>query len=511
MSFNSEMKELGFYETVYETTAEQSVEAEINLPDYCPEIRRILKCTVTPNIISVQNSSGRVTADVNALIRFIYVGENGNIAAYEQNSSLQKYAESFEITSECAVDVRINTDFVNCRAVNQRRVDMRAMLTFIFKAAKRRNESLLCGADGAGLQTMTDNCNFACLTALSSRSFGMSEVIELGADKTPVSQILNISSFAVANEIKLISNKMLVKGECGVKIFYIGEGGSAVESIDHSMPISQIVELDGVNESSIPSLCMNVSSCEAVPKVDSAGEMRLIDLNIRISTEAMSFESVPFSFITDAYSTDCEISSTKKSFETLTYNKSFDSIFTNKVVLESIGVSVECIMSIWCGEMRKSFSCKDGKCIITGTYNVTVLYKDSESQIGMIQKPVDFDFSVQLGEPSERISCFGSVDILACSCAVTGDSRLEIKTEMKTSGVVLSNGIKKYISEITLNPGIGNQCEPCALTIYFGETGEKIWDIAKHYRTTADAIKNENEISGDCIEKSGMLMIPSAK
>lgn len=82
---------------------------------------------------------------------------------------------------------------------------------------------------------------------------------------------------------------------------------------------------------------------------------------------------------------------------------------------------------------------------------------------------------------------------------------------MKTSGVVLSNGIKKYISEITLNPDIGNQCEPCALTIYFGETGEKIWDIAKRYRTTADAIKNENEISGDCIEKSGMLMIPSAK
>lgn len=254
MNCNTETKRIGFYETVYETTAEQSLEAEINLPDYCPEIRRILKCTVTANVASLQNNSGRLTTDVNALIRFIYVGENGNIASYEQNTPIQKYVESSAVTPDCAADVRVNTDFVNCRAVNSRRVDIRAMLTFIFKAVKRRDEKLLCSAGGSGIQTMSDPCDFASLAAVCSRTFAMSEVIELEAEKAPVAQVLNISAFAVSSEVKLISNKALVKGECGVKIFYIGEGSAAIESIDHSMPISQIIELDGINETSIPIL-----------------------------------------------------------------------------------------------------------------------------------------------------------------------------------------------------------------------------------------------------------------
>lgn len=511
MNCNTETKRIGFYETVYETTAEQSLEAEINLPDYCPEIRRILKCTVTANVASLQNNSGRLTTDVNALIRFIYVGENGNIASYEQNTPIQKYVESSAVTPDCAADVRVNTDFVNCRAVNSRRVDIRAMLTFIFKAVKRRDEKLLCSAGGSGIQTMSDPCDFASLAAVCSRTFAMSEVIELGAEKSPVAQVLNISAFAVPSEVKLISNKALVKGECGVKIFYIGEGSAAIESIDHSMPISQIIELDGINETSIPSLNMNVCSCEAVAKADSSGEMRLIDLNVRISTEAAAFENLPVSFITDAYSTECDVQSARKSIELLTYNDSFDSVFTNKVVLESIGVSVDCILSVWCGELRKNFSCKDGKCLITGTYNVTVIYKDSDSQIGMIQKPVDFDYSAALHDSAERINCYGGVQILACSCAVTGESRLEIKTEMKARGIVLSCCVRKYISDITLVENTGDKEANCALTIYYSDCGESVWDIAKRYHTTVDAIKNENDISSDRVENGGMLLIPCAK
>lgn len=45
----------------------------------------------------------------------------------------------------------------------------------------------------------------------------MSEVIELGAEKAPVAQVLNISAFAVSSEVKLISNKALVKGSAALK------------------------------------------------------------------------------------------------------------------------------------------------------------------------------------------------------------------------------------------------------------------------------------------------------
>ncbi len=508
MNLNCETQKIGFCETVYESTAEQSLDADISLPDYCPEIQRILKCTVSPEITGVQNNSGRVTADANAVVRILYVGDNGKLSGYEQIYPVQKFIESSKITSESAVSVTAKTDYVNCRAVNPRRIDIRAMMSFGFKAVKKRDEEILCSSDGAGIQTLTHEHNFASLTGVCERAFNIGEVIELSGDKPAASQIVNISACAVSGETKIINNKALIKGECTVKIYYICDESGAVESVEHSMPISQITELDGINETSINALKLSVCSCEGILKADSSGDMKLIDLNARLSIFMASFEETPLALITDAYSTEYEVRNTPKSMELLTLNSSFDTSFTNKVVLESIGVSVDCVLAVWCSDLRYNFTVKEDKCVVSGTYQASILYRDSDNQAGIIQKPVDFDFSVKLKEKADRISCHGSAQISACSCAVTGDSRLELKTELLISGVVLSSSICKYIGSIELSGENDKREKPCALTIYFCEKGESLWNIARRYGTTVDAIMQENNINCDVTENDGMMLIP---
>lgn len=509
MNFNINTQRLGFCETVYETAAEQSLDADISLPDYCPEIQRVLKCSVIPNITGVQNNSGRITADCNAVVRLLYVGDNGKIAGYEQSYPIQKFVESSRVGSEAAVSACVNTDYVNCRAVNSRRIDVRAMMTFIFKAQKKREEDILCGADGAGIQIMTEDCRFASLSAVCERAFSIGEVAELGADKQPISRIMNIAACASASEVKIINNKALIKGDCTVKIYYIGEESSSVESVEHSMPISQIIELAGISESSLSSLRLCVSSCEAVAKADSSGDMRLIDLNARISAFMSAFEETPVTLINDAYSTEYEVKNTVKSVEQLKFVDSFDTSFTNKVVLESIGVSVDCVLAVWCSDIKNSFGVKDDKCVISGTYQATVVYKDSEGQIGVVQKPVDFDYSFRLKERADRISCFGAVQLSNCSCSVTGDSRLELKTEMLASGLIFVSSVKKYISSIEIDDTSAKNEKTCALTIYFCDKGESLWNIARRYNTTVDAIMRENDFESDTVENSGIMLIPS--
>lgn len=508
MNLNCETIKLGFCETVYETTAEQSIDADISLPDYCPEIQRILKCTVCPEVTGVQNNSGRVTADVNAVVRVLYVGDNGKISGYEQSYPFQKFTESTKITSDSAVDVTAKTDYVNCRAVNPRRIDIRGMISFCFRVMKKRDEEVLCSSDGAGIQTLSNEHNFASLVGVCERPFNIGEVIEIPGEKSAASQIMNISACSIAGDVKIINNKALIKGECNVKIYYISEENGAVESVEHSMPISQITELDGINENSEYSLKLNVSSCEGILKADSSGDMRLIDLNIRLTAFLAAFEEIPLTLISDAYSTDYEVRNTPKSLEVLTFNGNFDSSFTNKVILESIGVSVDCVLAVWCSDLRYSFSAKEDKCLISGTYLATIVYRDSENQAGVIQKPVDFDYSVKMNEKAERISCHGSVQISGCSCTVTGDSRLELKTELIVSGTVLSCAIHKFISSIEISGDGAKNEKPCALTIYFCEKGESVWNIAKRYSTTVDAVMQENNLDCDFTENEGMMLIP---
>ena len=508
MNFKTDRKILGICENAFETTAELSLEADLNLPDYCPEIQRILKCCVTPHINSVQNASGRVTVQGNAEIKLIYVGDNGKIAAFEQNYPIQKFCENNNLTSDCAVSAKINVNYVNCRAVNSRRVDVRTMLTFVFGAKKKREENILCCAEGAGVQTVEENCNFASLTGVCEKMFSLNEVIEIEKDRNPVLQILNVSSSAVATEIKVINNKALVRGECAVKIYYISENDNAVENIEHSMPISQIIEMDGVDENSFTALKLSVCSSQALTKVDSSGDMKLIDISVNISANMTAFEEQKISFIKDAYSTDFEMQSVTKSFELLSKNDSFNTSFTNKVVLESIGVSVDCVLCVWCSDLKYAFSTKDKKCLLGGTYSANVIYKDAEGKIDIIQKTVDFEYLLKTAEEAERNVCFGDVTISGCACNVAADSRLDFKTEISISGIVLSSTIIRYISNIDINEASPKQCDNSALTVYFSEKGEKLWDIARRYNTTVQAIASENDINEDYINEERMILIP---
>lgn len=508
MKFNNETQLVGLFENICDSTAEQSIDADINLPDYCPEIQRILKCNVIPNITSVHNNAGRITTDVNAVVRLIYVGDNGKTTAYEQSYPIQKITESGSITSDSAVDVKINSDYVNCRAVNSRRVDVKAMLTFIFKAFNKRNENVLCHASGSGIQTLKNNYSLASLTGLCDKQFSMSEVVEAGEIKKPVFQILNVFSVADLNEVKIISNKVLIKGDLRIKIHYLTEDNDAVECIEHSMPISQIIEADGVNESDLCSIRLNVCSCEAIPKSDSSGEIRLIEINAVLNAFLCSFSETDVNLISDSYSTENEIKTNVKNMELIEYNDKIENVFTNKVSLESIGVSVNNVIAAWCSDIKYKFVSKDNKCIIDGSYVATVIYKDADNQTGMIQKSVEFDYAHKTKNASERLVCFGSVTLSGCSCSVTGDSRIEMKTEINASVLVFSSAIRKYISSIDILNENNKKEDSCALTVYFCDKGENVWNIAKKYNTTVDAVMHENDLKSDIIENAAMILIP---
>lgn len=511
MKFSTETKTLGFCEINFESTAEQSVEAELMLPDYCPEIKRILKCSVCADIVSVQNSSGRVTAQGNATVRLIYVGENDKTSAYEQLVPIQKTVDSDKLSSGCAVCVKAVTDYVNCRAINSRKVDVRAMMTFIFKSMKKREESVMTEAGDAGIMTLSQDYGFSDLKSVAEKAFNLSEVIELDGDKPVIGRILNSSAYILIKEKKTINNKILLKGDAYIKIHYLSENDASICCAEHSIPVSQIVEVDGIGENSDVFLNVSITACEAIPKVDSKGETKLIDLSIRASALILAYESSPVTLISDAYSTDCLTHNSTKSIEILNSNTDFDSVFTNKVVLESIGVSVDCVHSVWCDDIKYSYSLKNGKCLFVGTYRVTIIFKDSDNQQGVVHKPVDFEFTVDLKEQCERINCYSSVQITGCSCAVSGESKIELRTEMKASGKILSSQIVKYVSGIELLENVSDERASCALTVYFCDKNEKVWNIAKKYRTTVDAIMAENSLDSDVIDDKKTLLIPGVK
>ena len=64
------------------------------------------------------------------------------------------------------------------------------------------------------------------------------------------------------------------------------------------------------------------------------------------------------------------------------------------------------------------------------------------------------------------------------------------------------------MTDITLDEEHPKNRGDAALVIYFADSGEKLWDIAKRYNTSPTEIASVNELETETLDNGRMLLIP---
>ena len=64
MDFKLNREEITSAEVIFDDTQEQSVELDYVLPDYFPEIFKIIKCMTSPKILSYSTAGARLTYEM---------------------------------------------------------------------------------------------------------------------------------------------------------------------------------------------------------------------------------------------------------------------------------------------------------------------------------------------------------------------------------------------------------------------------------------------------------------
>ena len=62
---------------VLDTEITQAAEHDFILPDYCPDIFRVLKCSIVPGVTSIGINGSRLTFDLCVTIRVLYRSPEG--------------------------------------------------------------------------------------------------------------------------------------------------------------------------------------------------------------------------------------------------------------------------------------------------------------------------------------------------------------------------------------------------------------------------------------------------
>ncbi len=496
-------------ELMFENTSEQAVDGDITLPDYCPDIKRILKCMVTPSMNSAQCVGDRITVDASAFVQVIYVDDSNNIFCYDKTFPFSKTIELGKQIENPVTEVKLKTAYANTRAVSQRRIDIHASVGMCIRITEKKEVELVSDAENCGLELLKNFDSASDFIGQTVKSFSLNEVMEIGKTKMPVRQIIRQKATPIISEIKVISNKLLIKGEVAVSVLYCkdcAEGG--YETYENSMPVSQIVELDGIDEKSDYCARISLTSLNIIPKADSSGEKRLFDVTAVLSAIIKADKKVDISFPSDCYSTLYNVKCEKKilNFEKLLQNT--EDLLMVKKSEEFLNISIKEIIGVWCDDVVCTYTCVGDELKIIGSTMVSVLAVDTQGQPFYAERNISFEKIKNIDGGCKNLICNADAVVGAAGFVLTDSNKIDLRIEVRLKTTLTKRFTGEILTDIQCDTSQIKEKKYSVLTVYFPDDGEMLWNIARKFGTTVEAIMSENDISDKKILNKCMLLIP---
>lgn len=500
-------------ETIFDGQAEQGVELDYVLPDYCPDVFKILSCTLSPKIASYGVSGDcKLNLDGVVYIKVLYLAENSSdVHCIDQRYTYSKTVDMSRKNAPAAapqVTLSMRSDYCNCRAVSPRRIDVRGAVSCRIKAVSC-TEYALPEIPG-GLQVRTRDVTCCGRTLSAEKQMLVREEIETGA--SGVGFILQCASVPKITDLRVIADKAVLKGTVTINALYgvfnpETNGCSETEKMSADIPISAILDVDGITDSHQTFPEINVLNCELIPKSDSgliSCEM-LVECRVRAQLEESACVS------TDVYSTEYETE-----FTTNLLKISADP----RVVAQNLSVrtNLTCdtgeIRSVWDASSElKNPVCRpksDSELVLTGQLCCRAFGKNADGVPFYSEKQEAFEHIIPAVNVTQDTVIDFSANIADTGFSIKPDGSLEVVTSVDFRGILRNIKPIEAISTVLIRDDKPkDKSDEYALRICYTDESSDCWSIAKRYNTTVKAIMDENEIEDCDAPLSGMIIIPT--
>lgn len=500
-------------EVVFDSVQEQPVDLDVTLPDYCPDIQKILKCQIYPCVTAKSILSDSLEVSGSVTLRLLYLDAGGSqIRCYENSSPFSMTVSLRRSVGNALAYTTTQVEYVNCRAASPRRLDIHGAFSLRAKVVEQAETRVLCGIEGDDVQQRRQKIAVSRVAGASQQQFSLEEVLELGGGKPPAETVLRTDAVVDVDDVKTLDNKVIVKGNVRVKVLYLsGLGDGAPETMEYAIPYSQMLDCAGVGDSCDCDVQVDVMHTRVGLKSDSSGENMLMDVEVRLIAYINAYEDTELEIVTDVYSTKYEVSveQEQKSFMKLLCSVEDSCPQKNTFPFEESGISK--VIDVWNESSQVTAQLEEGNLLYKGRFNLCLLALNGDGKPFYFERMLEFRYGRESDQGTEDLRCDCSVSVGNISYRLTGTAGIEVKTDLRLEATLYRQSLYRVISEAAPNEEQPkSRDEQAALILYYAGAGEDLWGIAREYCTSVEAIQKENGLESEQqqVAEAGMLLIP---
>ncbi len=510
MEFELKKEMLRFYEFSTVSTAVHEESTETIVPDYCPDIARVIDSDGKVFIRSkdIQGDKAIVTGSVKITVLFTPEGENGirNLEfALPFNTSLSN--KDFE-HCQCLF-AGISVQSIETKSLNPRKIFTRVLLAVRLQGL-RSTQAAFCSdiqAEPAlGIAQMMKEEELNLITAYTEKDFTFTDEIAISSGKDAALEILSSSITPCVRETKIFGTKLIVKGVLWTELLYRTEQ-QTVSSVCAELPFSQILETEEVPETAVPTVLVQLSGMDYhIGSDENPDDRHRITLAVYLSAQAYIRRQVSLRCIRDVYSTAYHVTPT---MEMLQCTGGIDTAVRRQTMRQvvEVGVVPAAVLSAAVSFDAVNVSREESTAVLQTMAHVKLMFLDEGNVPLMAERQIECTCRTEV--PSE-FNCTASVCYGGDMTTAIAGGGIEVR--FSADFTVESSERKQMLALSDLSVDTEHPKDTSALpsvVLRLFEEEESLWEIAKRYSTTTEIIRSANDLAEDRTCSAGqMLLIP---
>lgn len=486
--------------------AELPLETEILISDYLPPVFKLVKCFVRPVVLQKRLQPGKLQLEGYLRCVVYYQGEDGaGLCQTEQKLPFTKLLDLPEfVFTAWAVQVEGQTEYLNCRTVNPRRIEVRGAYGLVVSVHTQVKTDVITALSDGGVEQKLVTLSGVRRAAVLEKLVTVEGEIRF---PTPPAAVLDLSGNASVGDLKLLNGKAVAKGGLVVSCAWRAEGDPVLQSQSVNLNFNQVLDVDGLSEDC---RCLCVAEPVGFTLTEGEGE-EPSRLTATLMLRLRAWRPYQLQCVADAFSTKFETEQTPQTVQTESLACTLDETvtLTGSGPLPDAGAKIlACFASF--GPALLAY--RENNWDLTSRVTVTAFGENSLSELESYEKVLELALPLgrELPSDAELIpECWLRAEDLRCVCA---NGTLEVNLSVKAEGAILQRSGNTCVGSIALGEPLTPADPEISLRIYYAQAGEELFAIARRFRVSPAQMLAANDLAEGttAIDAPQRLLVPGA-
>ncbi len=497
-----------YFDPVFDGAFEAPIDTEYNLPDYCPDIQKLLKCQVSPEISSYLITEDALTCDGVCDIRVLYLDAKGDCVRCCDFTKDFSASVKIRAGEEKAVAwVQAAVDHMTCRAVSARRIDLHAAVAIKALAVAQKQEQVTCGIEDETVEKLTSSYSASQAVNALCHQFTVEDDLALKNGKPPIETILRRGVSCRVGDCRLSDGVLTVNGTVDVSFLYLSAvDGTTVEKMSASIDFSQAIDCNGASEDCLCNLKATVGECSIQPREDDMGENTGVGVVAKIFLAAFLYRPCEVEIIDDAYSVRAPLTLRYAQSSFMQAEGVHSEVLKKKCVLTTQEDEIEKILDLWCEQESVQTTCEKGKLTYRVRCTVCMLYLGCQGRTLYAEKSFDYNCTSEIeGNTARKTETSSHTNLW--EYRITNQNTVEVSVETSVSVFLYSKAPIKYLLSAGSDDDTPVPAPTPRLLVYYASAGERLWDIAKSHRALLSDLRAQNDLYDETVPESRPIII----